>query len=79
MASEPPSCFAVRATRSTLPRARLQGQRKICRLLILYGAQFGVRDRNGLMPLHYAAYMGHDRVCRLLVRKLQVWALRASA
>ncbi len=36
----------------------LQGESKICRLLIKHGAQYSVRDRNGLTPLHYASYQG---------------------
>jgi ankyrin repeat protein len=53
--------------RTPLYHAARNGQREICCLLLMHGANVGATDDNGEAALHGAAFGGHEAVVQLLV------------
>lgn len=53
---------------TTLSAATIAGHKEVVKLLLAHGCDVNLKDKNGWAPLHYAAAIGDQELCQILVQ-----------
>ena len=67
--SQPPEPPTVKASGISIIKAIRKGNIEAVKQHIAAGTDVNAKDEDGLTPLHYAAYCGHNEIAELLIAK----------